>query len=148
MTGMPSSLPPQEQQFITILRDVYGNELLRLGLYTYSVMLPNGTFRERRISDSLATTDGISWDPSMLRQNPPILLAACEACRRGSVHRRRNHGLCTARNARMCVACGVICCPRHRRLCSDQHFRCLSCTRLFRLRRLVRPIFFARIEDD
>ena len=148
MSHMPSSLPPQEQQFITILRDVNGGELLRIGMRTYSVMLPGEAFVERRISDNLETVDGISWNPSMLQQNNPILLAACGACRRGSALRRPNHGLCTVRNARMCIACGVVCCPRHGRLCQDRHFRCLSCTRLFRLRRLVRPIFFARIEDD
>jgi len=149
MARSTPTLPSQTHQFETVLHDAHGNEILRIGLRTYCITLENGDTEDLSVTDSIETVDGLSWNPTLLRHNPPVLLIACPDCRRHSIFsaRRPSHGLCTADNAVRCDSCGVACCPEHIRLCSDEVPRCLSCARWHALKSMFTRLLFQRTEE-
>jgi len=93
--------------------------------------------------DWIQLVDGLMWNPALLAQANPVLLTVCETCRRPPT---RSHGCLAVRNCRVCADCGQGTCPRHRKLIGG-HWRCLSCARMFRIKRFVRSLFFAREEE-
>lgn len=128
MTQMPAGLPPHQQEIVTTFQDSDGNEVLRTKMTVRTELTPDG-LKEEKKSEDIQTTDNVSWNPSMrLRANGAVDLVTCTECR------KKSHGLCTAGNAKRCVACGDTCCPRHIRLCSDDKHRCLGCARRHRVR--------------
>lgn len=132
MTQMPAALPPHEQHIETIIRDEHGREILRTGMTVTTIMMPDGSLKEQKISEDIETVDGVSWNPAM-RFGPNsggAQLVACSICR--SNH--SSHGLCTSANIRRCHTCQKACCPCHSQLCSDDRFRCPKCARRYRWR--------------
>jgi len=139
MTRLPANLPPEEQEFETVVRDAEGRELLRNRMTIRTETAPDGTIRETRKSDLEETGDGFAWSAAMLRQNPPVLLASCAICRR----RKRAKGvMSTLAGIKRCVHCERNCCPRHRRRGADGQWRCLRHHRWYRLGRLAHRILF------
>ena len=145
-------LPLPNQQVLTSLHDMYGELILAIGVREYAVQV-NGVTELRKNADSIATVDGLQWNPLMaMRPNDPIFLAVCEFCRHPEVRFLRREaptsGLVTLQNAVQCVGgCGMITCPRHRRVGSDRKPRCLRCARRHSIWRFFKPLFFKRVEE-
>ena len=141
--------PSFEKHDQTTIRDIDGNPVLIIGTREYTIIEPDGT-QHLRLGDTIQLVDGLSWSPSMMAGANPILLTTCSMCRNPSVSffgsERASHGCLSVRNARVCVGCGIVTCPRHRSL-SGGKWRCLSCARWNGLKRLVKPIFFSRHEE-
>ena len=143
MTQIPTTLPPHEQETVTIFRDRYGNEVLRTGMKVVSAQLPDGTFTEQKISEDIETVDHFSWNAALRYTQNPVHLTICAACRAT----RASHGLCTTANIKRCVVCEAHCCPSHARLCADQKYRCLKCAWWFRLKSLLLWLFSAPVKS-
>ena len=143
-------MPAVNRSVQTIIHDEVGNPILIIGMWEFTVVEPDGTVSEHKHGDSIQLVDGLAWNPSMMAGANPILLTTCPTCRNPPVslfkHERSNHGLLSVRNARVCADCGTVTCPRHRRLIGG-HWRCLRCARWYRLKRLIRPIFFSLREE-
>lgn len=124
----------------TTVYDIKGRVILEVTSRQFTVMEPNGTVSVHEQGDWIQLVDGLMWNPALLAQANPVLLTVCEACRRwpGS-----SHGCMSLMTCRVCIDCGAGTCARHRRLIGG-HWRCLSCARLYRLKRFIRALFFSR----
>lgn len=142
---------PSINHFATsTIYDDRGSPVLVIGTRKYTVIDANGV-SEYAESDSIQLVDGLAWSPALATGANAILLTCCMACRYPPLsffltRARPTHGLLAVRNARTCVACGAVCCPRHRRLSGD-HWRCLPCWQRRQALRLLRPVFF-RAEEE
>jgi len=148
MAQSPLTLPPQDQQVETIIRDLNGEEILRVGMRVYTTVLPDGTLQEHKASDAIELVDGLVWNPSfMTRQKDPILVVACSLCRNPPRLMFRteqpSHGMCSAENAKPCANCGLMCCPKHaRRLAQEQDaVYCLKCLPFVKVKSLLKAVF-------
>jgi hypothetical protein len=133
-----------------VIHDAHGRPVLVIGTREFTIIEPDGTISEYQESDSIQLVDGLAWSPAMMSQANPILLTSCAACRNPPVslflgRAHPTHGLLAVRNARVCVECGTVCCPQHRRL-SGEHWRCIPCWRKHGLKGILRPLFFRREE--
>ena len=142
---------PSINRFIqTTIHDADGEPVLVIGMREFTVIEADGTICEYKYGDNIVLEDGLVWNPSMMMQANPVLLATCTACRKQppSLFRRRRtlHGLVGEHNARVCADCGAVSCPRHCRLIG-QRWRCLPCSRRHRILRAIRPLFFSREEE-
>ena len=133
------------QNTITTITDVNGEVVLEIRQNEYLVVQPDGSFESYTHYRYITLVDGSAWVPQMMCQKPPIFVGVCSLCRKRSLFKRRTHGLVMLARARLCE-CGVLCCPKHRTLCSDNKWRCPKCARKYRLKSLIRPLFFERIE--
>lgn len=137
-----------DKNAITVLLDKYENVILGIGLSKYMLRQPNGSIDYIQRSSNIQLVDGPQWNPGMLLANPPIYVGVCDQCRYPpfSLFRRETpcHGICTLGRAKLCVDCGILCCPRHRKICSDQKWRCLTCNKTYKIKEWIRPIFFTR----
>ena len=140
------------QTTITSITDVQGNVIMEIRQEEYLV-LENGSVTSYTHFRNITLVDGSTWSPVLLSKNPPIYIGVCETCRNPGIslfrRRRRTHGLVAMARARLCADCGLLTCPRHRRLGKhDKKWRCLACAKKHTLGNLLRPIFFERQEED
>ena len=147
--GQPN-MPVVNHFVSTAIHDLYGVLVLLITLRDFTVFEPDGTVSQYKHNDSVQLVDGLEWSPGIMVGGEPILLTVCPTCRNPPVsffrYERATHGLLSVRNARVCVNCGIVTCPRHRRLIGGR-WRCLSCARWYRVKRVVRPIFFSSHEE-
>ena len=132
---------------ITTITDLYGNIIVEVRQNEYMVMGNDGSITSYTHYRNIQLVDGSTWNPAMLWAKPPVHIGVCAICRDGlSLFKRRTHGLVAMSRARLCSNCGVLCCPSHRTLL-DNRWRCPKCTKNYRLKSILRPLFFQRIED-
>ena len=128
----------------TIITDMNGDTILEVGMQEYTIKHSDGSRTHRRISQSVQLVCHTIWDPSMRLAKPPVHVGVCDECRKPSLFHRRSHGLVALHKAKLCVDGGELCCPLHRRLGSDQKWRCPQHHKTHQLKSLFRPIFFER----
>lgn len=143
---IPSPNANKHKQIITVLRDFDGTPILQIGLYEYTVKVPNGPAVTRRIGENMRLVCGLMWNPSMMLAAKPILVGICQQCRRPKsslfFQKKATHGVVSLEQAKHCVDCGTCCCPSHRQLGSDNKWRCLDCSSKFKRKSIVKSIFF------
>lgn len=139
---------PPHQNTIFSVQDHEGNVILDVRKEEYIVVEPDGSLSSYTRDQSILLVCGTVWGPSMLREKPPVYLGLCESCRNPGISllrgQRRSHGLVAMYRARLCTDCGILCCPRHRRIGKEGKWRCLSCDRKHRVINLLKPVFFRR----
>jgi hypothetical protein len=116
----------------TSITDSNGNIIVEIGQQEYTLKTSSGELIHRAISESMQLVDGTIWSPLS-----KLYVGVCEQCRTLS----KNHGIVAMHTAKLCVDCGTLCCPRHRKL-SDNQWRCIRCARKFKFKKLIRPLFF------
>jgi len=132
---------------VSVITDINGETVIEIGSKQYTVRDSQGALTHRLLDQFLQTVDGMQWNPNMLFTKPPIYVGICQQCRDGTslLKRNKTHGIVTLNRAKLCVDCGTLSCPSHRKLGRDQRWRCLKHHRLHLLDRLLlRPIFFER----
>ena len=136
---------------ITTITDLHDNTIVEVRQDGYLVIEKDGSITSYSNSRSIQLVDGSTWNPDMLRAKPPIYVGVCEICRNPgfSLFRKqyKTHGLVAMSRAKLCATCGILCCPQHRVLCSDKRWRCIKHAKTFRLKSLLKPLFFERLED-
>lgn len=136
----------------TQIKDENGNIILEIGMREYMVTDSNHNTTIHKVSESIQLVDGLEWNPSlaMASGKDRVLLGVCRRCRSRRVlpWSRRGHGLCSAKNLKICADCGTSgLCPRHRKKSRiDNRYRCPRCHSWHRLKYLIRPLFFRRVE--
>ena len=136
---------------IATITDERGEVILEITQNEYMVV-EDGSLNSYSHYHNIQLVDGMAWNPSMLTGNKPVYIGVCSICRRRSLNpfKRRTHGLVSMGRAKLCT-CGALCCPKHRRLCSDNKWRCHRCARRFTAKQIgksiLRPIFFKKLED-
>lgn len=140
------------QNTITTISDVYGQVILEVRQNEYLVVQPDGSFESNSHYRYITLVDGSTWSPQMMWQKPAIFVGVCGVCRKPSLFRRKTHGLVMLARAKLCSGingngCGKLVCPRHAVRCSDNRWRCPSCARKYRLKSLIRPLFFEKVEE-
>ena len=147
MANHQSHNPSTNQSTKTVIWDANGQAVIAIGLDEYIITKPDGSIESHRYSHNIVLVDGTSWNPGMLTANPPIYIGVCEQCRGFSVSllgiRKPSHGIMTLARAKLCTDCGTPCCPRHRKLGSDNKWRC---PKGHTAGQLLKRIFFAREE--
>jgi hypothetical protein len=142
-------MPGTHQTVQTVIHDDAGHPILIIGTQEFTVV-EDGTLKQYALEDSILLQDGLAWNPAMAAGGNPVLLTSCSTCRKPPLSllrfERATHGLLSVRNARTCADCGIVTCPRHRRLVAG-HWRCLRCARWYRFKRLIRPLFFSSHEE-
>ena len=135
---------------ITTITDLHDNIIVEVRQDEYLVIEKDGSITSYSNSRSIQLVDGSTWNPDMLRSKPPIYIGVCEICRDPGFSffrkQHKTHGLVAMSRAKLCE-CGILCCPRHRVLCSDKRWRCHRCAKKFRLISILKPLFFERMED-
>ncbi|MFC1805380.1 hypothetical protein ACFL09_00170 [Planctomycetota bacterium] len=132
----------------TILEDEDGSVILEMGYEDFIITNPDGSVTQQKISRSIRLACGTMWNPLMMMAKPPILVGVCGQCRRRRLFRKpSSHGIVVLRRASYCAGCGVLLCPKHRKLCRDRKWRCRSCARKFGFRRMLSGVFFV-CEDE
>lgn len=127
-----------------IISDSNGNTILEIGQQQYTVRTSTGELIHRSLNESIRLECGTIWSPLMLVQNPPIHIGICEFCRKPKLFRRsKKHGIVAMHRAKLCMSCGKLCCPKHRKL-QDNQWRCPSCAKKYKLAKLIKPIFYER----
>jgi hypothetical protein len=146
MPQIPTPNNNRVTQGLTVLRDLDGSPILQVGFYEYNVTIPNGPKLLRRINENIRLVCGLEWNPSMMLAPKPLLVCVCQQCRqpRFSLFFRKapTHGIVSLEQAKHCVDCGTNCCPSHRKLASDNKWRCIECNKKFKRKNLFRSIFF------
>lgn len=141
------------QNTITTITDVNGEVVLEIRQDEYLVVQQDGSFESYTHYRYITLVDGSSWAPQLMWQKSAnFMVGVCAVCRQHSLFRRRTHGLVLLSRARLCSGinrdgCGKLVCPRHAVRCSDGRWRCISCARKFRLKNLVKPLFFEKVEE-
>ena len=143
----PGNNVPSQNTILTIT-DIHGNIVLEVRDEEMLVIGSHNQITSYSRTGSMQTVDGTVFTIDMLKAKPPIYLGVCEECRHPQASLFRNqhatHGIVAMHRAKLCVSCGVLCCPSHRKLGKDKKWRCLSCHKKNILGRLIRPIFFAK----
>ena len=152
MATRPNFVPPNVKGR-HILRSRKGEVVLEISYENYMISLPDGRIEQHTINNVIETVDGMMWSPMARRgkNREHIAVGICEACRAPRSHGLRReeptHGIVTLANAEFCCKCGRLCCPRHRKRCSDDQTRCLPCASIFRIKRFFSAIFFVNAEE-
>ena len=137
---------PPRQNTIFFVEDLEGNVILEVRQEEYIVMEPDGSLSSYTKDQNIQLVCGSSWSPSMLQAKP--LAGPRHACEHPGIPilgtGRRSHGLVAMYRAKLCTDCGILCCPRHRRIGQDGKWRCLYCGKKHRIANLLRPLFFRR----
>lgn len=139
--------PANRRQQIIEIRDRYNEVILRMTSTDTMIRNPDGSVLHISNQTLIETSDGSQWSPEMLQKNPAIHICICDPCRHKSLWHKATFGITLAAYGKICSRCGIRCCPRHRTLCSDNQWRCLSCARKFRIKSWLRWIFFSRKEN-
>ena len=141
---------PPRQNTIFFVEDLEGNLILEVRQEECIVMEPDGSLSSYTKDQNIQLVCGSAWNLSMLRAKPPVYVGLCDTCRNPGISifggRRKSHGLVAMYRAKLCTDCGILCCPRHRRMGQDGKRRCLSCDKKHRIANLLRPLFFRREE--
>ena len=128
-----------------VLRDFDGSTIMQVGCDEYAVVHPDGSITQHRINDNILLVDGMAWNAGMLRERPPLLIGRCADCFQprffGLNRDPATHGLVLLTRARLCT-CGRLCCPRHRRQSPDGKWRCRQCDLKYRIKELIKSLFF------
>ena len=142
------NMPSANNVVQTLLCDEYGNPLVILSATELVITLPNGDIQSFRSNQSLLLSCGTMWHPALWPKNP---IGVCSVCRHPQYifpfRERPSHGLVSLRKAMLCVSCGQLLCPRHRKAGSDRRWRCPSCHKKSAIRRLFSWIFFSSEEE-
>ena len=145
MAASPGNAPTVNQHYQIVIHDQRGWPVLVIGRREYGVVDGHGAVLQFENSDYIQLVDSLAWCPAMLEGPNPVMLTSCATCRRPPAsllkRERPTHGLLSVRNARTCVDCGAVTCPRHRRL-MGRHWRCIPCSRKSRLLSVIRTLFF------
>ena len=135
------------QRTTTVLRDINGEIILEIGLEEYIVREADGSITFYRRSDNILLADFVEFNPGMLVGNTPVLIGVCQQCRTFSVslfrRQRPTHGIVTLARSKLCSDCGILCCPQHRKLGSDQRWRCLPCAKKYTAKQFIKSIFWS-----
>lgn len=133
---------------VATIADDRGRIILEIRQDEYLVTGNNGAVSSYANYRNIQLVDGMTWNPSMLGANPPVHVGVCAVCRKQRLLLgRRSHGLVAMARARLCE-CGKLLCPRHRRFFRrDNMWRCPRCAFWYRVKSLLRLLFFARVED-
>jgi hypothetical protein len=141
----PNPVPPITREILTILRDVDGSEILRLGMHEVTIKQAGGVLEKHTHHDSIRLVDGSMWTPLEMAK-PEGAVGACFLCRhppRGFFRRQpASHGLIRLSNAKTCP-CGRLVCAAHREKC-DGVWRCLPCARRWRWGQRILGVFFSK----
>lgn len=130
-----------------------GEEIVRITATEMTMRHPDGHSEHRKLHPNTILDDYSNFNPAMMFGQNPVELAICPLCRRPPytfpLRDRPKVGLIRLSNAKRCAqpGCGVLCCPRHRRLCSDGHYRCTRCARKWRIAQIPVSLIFARAPD-
>jgi hypothetical protein len=140
----PQNYPGKEE--VTVITDINGDTVVEIGSDECVVLNSKRRRIFRKSVKSILTVDGMQWNPGMQNARPPIYIGICQQCRdrTSTLSRSKSHGIVTLPRAKLCVRCGTLSCPSHRKLGRDQRWRCLKHHRQHLLSRLVRPLFFKR----
>jgi hypothetical protein len=141
MTNQNSPQITARKDTVTKISDTDGNVVLEIGQQEYTVRHSDRSITHRRINENMQLVCGTIWNALMMAK---ILVGICSQCRRPSLFRRKAHGIVAMHRAKLCVDCGTLCCPRHKKLGSDKKWRCLKHAKI---NRFIKPIFFERKED-
>ena len=146
-----SGLVPNQNTILTIT-DINGNVAMEITDEETLLVDANGSITSYSRTSSIQLVDGLMWTRDMMfKAKNPVYLAVCENCRHPGIslwrRRRPNHGLVAMHRAKLCVSCGQLCCPSHRKQGKDQRWRCLSCHKRYTVGRLLLPVFYERKED-
>jgi hypothetical protein len=135
---------PNHNTIVTITDD-RGRVILEIRQDEYLLMGDNGAVSSYANYRNIQLVDGLEWNPSMQATVP---IGVCAICReRRSFFGRRSHGLVSMARARLCE-CGKLMCPRDRRFFRRENvWLCPRCALKHRIKSLLRPLFFARVED-
>jgi len=138
---------PPSQNTIYVVEDLERDTILEVRSKEYVVIEPDGSLSSYTRDQNIQLVCGLAWNPSMLEANPPVYVGLCASCRNPGIGilgpRRKSHGMVAMHRAKLCT-CGILCCPRHRRIGQDDKWRCLSCDMKHRITNFTRPLFFRR----
>jgi hypothetical protein len=141
---MPPSFRPFHRDFVTVLKDQWGQTILEISAREATIHLPDGSCHRQQIYESIQLVCGAMYDPRMsVGAEPVMLLGVCQTCRHPLPRLFRQetstHGLCSRSAGHTCVDCGTFVCPRHatNRGDSRSQWRCLPCAKRARTRTLV-----------
>ena len=141
--GSPST------NIITTITDLYGNVVVEVKQNEYIVIGTDGSITSYSNHQYIQLVDGLAWSSELLRANPPVYVGVCEICRNPDFSlfrsQRKTHGLVAMSRAKICE-CGILCCPKHRVLCSDNRWRCHKCAQKFKIISILKPLFFKDID--
>lgn len=125
-------------------------EIARMTASEIIVRHPGGRIDQRKLHPIEVLDDNTGLHPTMLFGQNAAALAVCPLCCRPPYRFPRRDrpraGLMCLENAKRCAGpkCGVLCCPKHRVLCSDNKYRCTRCARTWFWRQLLLGCFFAK----
>ena len=127
---------------VTTITDIDGTVVLEIGSHEYTVTKPGGSIIHRNINQITQLVCGTGWSPLS-----KILVGICSQCREPRLFTRKSHGIVAISRSKPCTECGTLCCPSHRKRGRDLKWRCLKHYKAYRLKNLIRPIFFERDEE-
>ena len=130
-----------EKRVETVFVDSRGRIVARMDyLVTETEETRNGTtyMVERTLASNIVLPDGHVWNVAQGRGENAVLLCECAICKKNS---RGDISLVPQANAVFCHDCGIRLCTKHRR-CWGRQWRCPSCHRRHRFRRLLTWLFF------
>ena len=145
----PNAIPPIRRENLTVLQDLDGREILRIGLHETTIKQPgiNGALEVYKTHDNIRLVDGSMWNAMMLMEKPPVNLAVCAICRHPPWklfgQEQPTHGLLRLNNAKTCP-CGHLVCRAHRKRCDDGVWRCLPCARRWQWGQRILGVFFSK----
>jgi len=150
MARQNANMPSVNQEFETVVLDENGQPILTVSMHTYMIQEPDGSITKKKQSHKIPLVCGTMWDPSL--SMPPkvvVQLAICGHCRHPhwslSRRKRATHGLMNKARAKVCVSCGLLCCPQHAVRCSDDKWRCaVPCARKYWLWMFLLQMFCTR----
>ena len=149
MAKQPPNFSPPQVFSQTILCDIDGQAIIDIGYRDYSVHTPNG-LEHHQIGTCIQTVDGRQWSPLQLRAQPPVHVGVCTLCRKPPFRwigrESPTHGIVTLQQARTCVDCGKLCCPKHFKRGRDGKYRCRPCSSKRRFKAKLKSIFFTHVE--
>ncbi len=143
---MTNQTPPQnmnENANLTRITDQRGELVLELGTHETFIMVPGQLPITQTINEDFVLSCGTVFNIDMMfTMNPPILIGTCDQCRYPTNKKDTpTHGIVTISRAKLCV-CGTLCCPKHRKLGSDNKWRCIKCHKKHKLISFFRKLFF------
>jgi hypothetical protein len=136
------------KESVTTITDVHGQVIVEIGQREYTVRQSDGSLIHRSLNQHMITVCGASWAPAMQCAKPPLHIGICRQCREGIslLSWNKTHGVCLLCRSKLCVDCGTLCCPSHRKLGRDRRWRCLKHYKRHLLGSIVKPLFFERTD--
>ena len=126
------------------ITDFDGNVILEIGQQEYTVRHADKSITHHSINENIRLVCGTIWNALMMAK---VFIGICQQCREPSLFNGGTHGIVAMNRAKLCVDCGTLCCPGHRKQGRDKMWRCLRHHKTHLLKSLCRPIFFDRKEE-